>query len=440
MPLVGGIYTAWGGDGRRRHRLSRDRRRHLPAAADDADGRDAAGDLALGEGDARRRVVARLLLRRQHRRRRRRLPRSPASICCACSTSRPRRCVARRDQRRWSRSIAYVLAGRTTYEADVVTAPRAGAAPRAARGGLRRDRAVGPDRAGLRSDLDAPAVAAFRRHGLHLLADPRGVPRRPRHRQHRRRDAGARRRVAAARARLVPAAAVRRDRVGGLRADRVAAVLADQPVHRDTPWFTLQLDLVRCFWVVLPGAMLWGASFPLALAAVAIDRAGCGAAGRRRLRRQHGRRHRRLAGHELRADPVDRQLARRAGADHRVGAVGAAHARAVVRRRGADRPASAANAGTRLERRRHGRPRGRDGRRRPARAQRPPAARPAGRLRPLCGDAHRPGRHHLRRRGAERVGRRVASCRTACATITTPARCRRRASRRTCACSACSAT
>src|SRR4029077_9688969 len=35
------------------------------------------------------------------------------------------------------------------------------------------------------------------------------------------------------------------------------------------PWFTLQLDLVRCLWVVLPGAILWGASFPLALAAVA---------------------------------------------------------------------------------------------------------------------------------------------------------------------------
>jgi spermidine synthase len=36
-----------------------------------------------------------------------------------------------------------------------------------------------------------------------------------------------------------------------------------------TPWFTMQLDMVRCLWVVLPGAMLWGASFPLALAAVA---------------------------------------------------------------------------------------------------------------------------------------------------------------------------
>src|SRR6266508_2417684 len=41
------------------------------------------------------------------------------------------------------------------------------------------------------------------------------------------------------------------------------------PSLATTPWYTLQLDLVRCMWVVLPGAMLWGASFPLALAAVA---------------------------------------------------------------------------------------------------------------------------------------------------------------------------
>ena len=41
------------------------------------------------------------------------------------------------------------------------------------------------------------------------------------------------------------------------------------PSLATTPWYTLQLDFVRCMWVVLPGAMLWGASFPLALAAVA---------------------------------------------------------------------------------------------------------------------------------------------------------------------------
>jgi spermidine synthase len=37
------------------------------------------------------------------------------------------------------------------------------------------------------------------------------------------------------------------------------------------PWFNFQLDLLRCAWVVLPAACLWGASFPLALAAAASD-------------------------------------------------------------------------------------------------------------------------------------------------------------------------
>lgn len=34
-------------------------------------------------------------------------------------------------------------------------------------------------------------------------------------------------------------------------------------------WYNYQLDMVRCLWVVLPGAILWGMSFPLALASVA---------------------------------------------------------------------------------------------------------------------------------------------------------------------------
>ena len=36
-----------------------------------------------------------------------------------------------------------------------------------------------------------------------------------------------------------------------------------------SPWFNFQLDLVRCLWALLPASILWGASFPLALAAVA---------------------------------------------------------------------------------------------------------------------------------------------------------------------------
>jgi spermidine synthase len=34
-------------------------------------------------------------------------------------------------------------------------------------------------------------------------------------------------------------------------------------------WFIFQLDMVRCLWAVLPATMLWGASFPLALAGAA---------------------------------------------------------------------------------------------------------------------------------------------------------------------------
>jgi spermidine synthase len=41
------------------------------------------------------------------------------------------------------------------------------------------------------------------------------------------------------------------------------------PSLSTSPWFNFQLDAARCLWVVLPGALLWGASFPLALAAVA---------------------------------------------------------------------------------------------------------------------------------------------------------------------------
>ena len=37
------------------------------------------------------------------------------------------------------------------------------------------------------------------------------------------------------------------------------------------PWFQFQLDLTRAFYAMLPGAILWGASFPLALAALASE-------------------------------------------------------------------------------------------------------------------------------------------------------------------------
>src|SRR6266850_2466257 len=35
------------------------------------------------------------------------------------------------------------------------------------------------------------------------------------------------------------------------------------------PWFNFEIDLVRCVWAIFPATLLWGASFPLALAAAA---------------------------------------------------------------------------------------------------------------------------------------------------------------------------
>ncbi len=36
-----------------------------------------------------------------------------------------------------------------------------------------------------------------------------------------------------------------------------------------SPWFNFEIDLMRCIWSILPATCLWGASFPLALAAIA---------------------------------------------------------------------------------------------------------------------------------------------------------------------------
>ncbi len=37
------------------------------------------------------------------------------------------------------------------------------------------------------------------------------------------------------------------------------------------PWFVFQIDLLRAAWTVLPSTLLWGASFPLAIAAIASE-------------------------------------------------------------------------------------------------------------------------------------------------------------------------
>jgi spermidine synthase len=41
------------------------------------------------------------------------------------------------------------------------------------------------------------------------------------------------------------------------------------PSLSSSNWYTFQLDIVRCLWAIFPPTILWGASFPLALAAAA---------------------------------------------------------------------------------------------------------------------------------------------------------------------------
>jgi spermidine synthase len=41
------------------------------------------------------------------------------------------------------------------------------------------------------------------------------------------------------------------------------------PLISTSPWYTFQLDVMRCLWTILPPTLLFGASFPLALASVA---------------------------------------------------------------------------------------------------------------------------------------------------------------------------
>jgi spermidine synthase len=57
-------------------------------------------------------------------------------------------------------------------------------------------------------------------------------------------------------------------------AQMLAASLPYWPINTalaTSIWFNFQLDVVRALWAILPAPILWGASFPLALAAVAGD-------------------------------------------------------------------------------------------------------------------------------------------------------------------------
>ena len=202
--------------------------------------------------------------------------------------------------------IAYVLAGRTVYEADAVTAPRAARRRRAARAvyvtiALSGLTALAAEVIWTRL-LSLHFGATVYTFALILAVFLVGLGIGSTVGATLARDIV----VAEARARLVPAAAVRRDRVGGVRAHRIAAVLADQSVHRD---HAVVHAAARSGPLLLGGAAgrdALGRELSAGAGRGRDDRAGCGAARRRRLCREHRRRDRRLAGHQLHPDSVDR--------------------------------------------------------------------------------------------------------------------------------------
>lgn len=59
--------------------------------------------------------------------------------------------------------------------------------------------------------------------------------------------------------------------MGRVHHDAPDPVLASHAGLSPNPNNQFQIDMVRCLWAVLPAALLWGASFPLALAAVGSD-------------------------------------------------------------------------------------------------------------------------------------------------------------------------
>src|SRR5258706_2452487 len=165
--------------------------------------------------------------------------------------------------------IAYVLAGQTTYEADVVTAPRAGSAQASATAvyvtiALSGLTALSAEVIWTRL-LSLPFGATVYPFALILAVFLVGL------------GIGSTAGATLARDIASPKRALGWCQLllcGAIAwaAYELTESLPYWPINpyiATTPWFTLQLDLVRCFWVVLPGAVLWGASFPLALAAVA---------------------------------------------------------------------------------------------------------------------------------------------------------------------------
>ena len=183
-----------------------------------------------------------------------------------------------------------------TYTAAAINAAVAllgaglgGTRPRASRVGCRNPQPVqrapgaalvyvaialsGLTRAGRRSGVDAAALAAAGRYGLHLFDHSGGVSLGAVGRQQRRFVYGAPRpagepRLALAACQILLAVAI------AATAYTLTYILPYWPVDpwlSTSPWYNFDLDVTRCLRAILPATLLWGASFPLALAGAAAE-------------------------------------------------------------------------------------------------------------------------------------------------------------------------
>src|SRR5262249_34938360 len=126
--------------------------------------------------------------------------------------------------------------------------------------GARRRRAVGHDGARRPGGVDSSSHALVRRHRLRVRDHPRRVPRGTRDRKRVRGLLASARRQRPPQLRLEPALL--------LGASLLANVLPHASPSASTPVRALHaLHVLRAIDVVLPAAVLWGMSFPFALAA-----------------------------------------------------------------------------------------------------------------------------------------------------------------------------
>ena len=167
--------------------------------------------------------------------------------------------------------------------------------------------------------------AGARRRQQHLCLWRHGGEFPHRHRARRRARRGARPAIASARLRRWPRRCwllPRRPRWpiycsrGCCRARRPAAERAQ------LGFIDLPLNALFAGLLLLPMTVAIGMTYPLAVRVLARDADGCGASQRPRLRLEHGRRHRRIAGGRIRADPaaaIRRRDSRRRADQRRAG-------------------------------------------------------------------------------------------------------------------------